>query len=131
MGREKVLFTMSFPGVLFPLSYAIYFHNYYIREISDKDIIYNSFIYSFKITFPLFLFLLILLYFYSKIIACPILYLFFSFMGFLVNLFNSSILLIILEKLIKLEHKTLFYYGFGILMNIYGHIRAERICFDR
>ena len=32
MGREKVLCTMSFPGILFPLTYAIYFHNKYINE---------------------------------------------------------------------------------------------------
>ena len=134
MGREKVLFTMSYPGILFPLSYAIYFHNKYINDSSDKDIIYTSFFSSFKIASLIFLFLFILLYFYSIQIASPLLYIFFSFMGFLVNLFNSSIIIFILEKIFNIhfldDYKISFYYGFALLMSVYGHIRAENICFD-
>ena len=115
MGREKVLFTMSYPGILFPLSYAIYFHNKYINESSDKDIIYTSFFSSFKITSLIFLFLFILLYFYSIQIASPLLYIFFSFMGFLVNLFNSSIIIFILEKI------------FNHLCPIYGKKLVEKV----
>jgi len=134
MGREKVLFTMSYPGILFPLSYAIYFHNKYITESEDKDIIFNSFFSSFKITTILFIFLIFFLYFFSVQIGSPLLYLFFTFMGYLVNLFNSSIIIILLEKVFKtnfLENLRLYlYYGFGLIMSIYGHIRAENICFD-
>jgi len=134
MGREKVLFTMSYPGILFPLSYALYFHNKYILESEDKDIIFNSFFSSFKITTILFIFLIFFLYFFSLQIGSPLLYLFFTFMGYLVNLFNSSIIIILLEKVFKtnfLENLRLyFYYGFGLLMSIYGHIRAENIFFD-
>ena len=134
MGREKVLSTMSYPGILFPLSYAIYFHNKYITESEDKDIIFNSFFTSFKITTIIFIFLIFFLYFFSFQIGSPLLYLFFTFMGYLVNLFNSSIIIILLEKIFKINFllnlRLYFYYGFGLLMSIYGHIRAENICFD-
>ena len=134
MGREKVLFTMSYPGILIPLSYAIYFHKSYITESEDKDIIFNSIFTSFKITTILFIFLIFFLYFFSLQIGSPLLYLFFTFMGYLVNLFNSSIIIILLEKLFKINFfenlRLYFYYGFGLLMSIYGHIRAENICFD-
>ena len=134
MGREKVLFTMSYPGILIPLSYAIYFHKSYIIESEDKDIIFNSIFTSFKITTIIFIFLIFFLYFFSLQIGSPFLYIFFTFMGYLVNLFNSSIIIILLEKVFKtnfLENLRLyFYYGFGLLMSIYGHIRAENICFD-
>ena len=134
MGREKVLFTMSYPGILIPLSYAIYFHKSYIIESEDKDIIFNSIFTSFKITTILFIFLIFFLYFFSLQIGSPLLYLFFTFMGYLVNLFNSSIIIILFEKLFKINFllnlRLYFYYGFGLLMSIYGHIRAENICFD-
>ena len=132
MGREKVLFTMSYPGILIPLSYAIYFHK--SLESEDKDIIFNSIFTSFKITTILFIFLIFFLYFFSLQIGSPLLYLFFTFMGYLVNLFNSSIIIILLEKIFKINFllnlRLYFYYGFGLLMSIYGHIRAENICFD-
>lgn len=135
MGREKVLFTMSYPGILFPLSYAIYFHNKYIKESTDNNIIYKSFISSFKITTLLFFLLLFFCYFFSVQIGSPLLYIFFSFMGYLVNLFNSSIIIIILEKLFNInflqDFKASFYYGIGLLLSIYGHIRAENIWFDK
>ena len=134
MGREKVLFTMSYPGILIPLSYAIYFHKSYITESEDKDIIFDSIFTSFKITTIIFIFLIFFLYFFSLQIGSPLLYLFFTFMGYLVNLFNSSIIIILLEKLFKINFlenlRLYFYYGFGLLMSIYGHIRAENICFD-
>ena len=134
MGREKVLFTMSYPGILIPLSYAIYFHKSYITESEDKDIIFNSIFTSFKITTIIFIFLIFFLYFFSLQIGSPLLYLFFTFMGYLVNLFNSSIIIILLEKLFKINFfenlRLYFYYGFGLLMSIYGHVRAENICFD-
>ena len=134
MGREKVLFTMSYPGILFPLSYAIYFHNKYMIESQDNDIIYKSFLFSFKISTITFILLVIFLYFFSVQIGSLLLYIFFSFMGYLVNLFNTSIIIILLEKIFKtyfLEDLRLyFYYGFSLLMSIYGHIRAEKICFD-
>ena len=135
MGREKVLCTMSFPGILFPLTYAIYFHNIYINQLSDNDILYKSFLTSLKISSSIFLMLIILLYFFSIQFGGPLLYIFFSFMGYLVNLFNSSMIIIIFEKIFKIylleEYKLSFYYGIGLLMSIYGHIRAERICFDK
>ena len=135
MGREKVLFTMSYPGILFPLSYAIYFHNKYINESTNENTIINSFISSLKITTILFIFLFLFLYFFSVQIGSPLLYIFFSFMGYLVNLFNSSIIIITFEKLFKIylldEFKLSFYYGIGLLMSIYGHIRAENIYFDK
>ena len=135
MGREKVLCTMSFPGILFPLTYAIYFHNKYINQLSDNDILYKSFLTSLKISSSIFLMLIILLYFFSIQFGGPLLYIFFSFMGYLVNLFNSSMIIIIFEKIFKIylleEYKLSFYYGIGLLMSIYGHIRAERICFDK
>ena len=135
MGREKVLFTMSYPGILFPLSYAIYFHNKYIKESTDNNIIYKSFISSFKITTLLFFLLLFFCYFFSVQIGSPLLYIFFSFMGYLVNLFNSSIIIMILEKLFNInslqDFKASFYYGIGLLLSIYGHIRAENIWFDK
>ena len=135
MGREKVLFTMSYPGILFPLSYAIYFHNKYIKESTDNDIIYKSFISSFKITTSLFFILLFFCYFFSVQIGSPLLYIFFSFICYLVNLFNSSIIIIILEKLFNInflqDFKASFYYGIGLLLSIYGHIRAENIWFDK
>ena len=56
-------------------------------------------------------------------------------MGYLVNLFNSSIIIITLEKLFNInfleEFKASFYYVIGLLISIYGHIRAENICFDK
>lgn len=134
MGREKVLCPMSFASILVLLSYAIYFHNKYINESFDKDIIYNSFLSSLKITIIIFIFILLLLYFYSIQIGGPLLYIFFSFMGYLMNLFNSSVIILLLEKIFKInlseDFNFYFYYGFGLLMSIYGHIRAERICFD-
>ena len=134
MGREKVLFTMSYPGILFPLSYAIYFHNKYMIESQDNDIIYKSFLFSFKISTITFFLLVIFLYFFSVQIGPLLLYLFFSFMGYLVNLFNTSIIIILLEKIFKIyfleDLRLYFYYGFSLLMSIYGHIRAEKICFD-
>ena len=134
MGREKVLCPMSFASILVLLSYAIYFHNKYINESFDKDIIYNSFLSSLKITIIIFIFILLLLYFYSIQIGGPLLYIFFSFMGYLMNLFNSSVIILLLEKIFKMnlseDFNFYFYYGFGLLMSIYGHIRAERICFD-
>ena len=135
MGREKVLCTMSFPGILFPLTYAIYFHNKYINQLSNNDILYKSFLSSLKVSSSIFLILLLLLYFFSIQFGGPLLYVFFSFMGYLVNLFNSSIIIIIFEKIFNIylleEYKLSFYYGIGLLMSIYGHIRAERICFDK
>ena len=135
MGREKVLFTMSYPGILFPLSYAIYFHNKYIIESQDNDILFKSFFSSFKITTTIFIFLFFFLYFFSIQIGSPLLYLFFSFMGYLVNLFNTSIIIILFEKLFKMnflkDFKLYFYYSFGLIMSIYGHFRAENICFDK
>ena len=135
MGREKVLFTMSYPGILFPLSYAFYFHQSFINISNEKNLYYNSLIKSFSITTYLFIILFILLYFFSASLGCPILYIFFSFMGFLVNLFNSSIIMIILQKIfnINLEnnYKFFLYYGIAILISIIGHIRAEIIHFDK
>ena len=126
---------MSFPGILFPLTYTIYFHNKYINESSDKDILSTSFFTSLKITSLLFLFLLLFLYLFSVKIGGPFLYIFFSFMGFLVNLFNSSLIILLFEKILKIylldDFKLSFYYGIAILFSIYGHIRAERICFDK
>ena len=135
MGREKVLFTMSYPGILFPLSYAFYFHQSFINISNEKNLYYNSLTKSFSITTYLFIILFILLYFFSASLGCPILYIFFSFMGFLVNLFNSSIIMIILQKIfnINLEnnYKFFLYYGIAILISIIGHIRAEIIHFDK
>ena len=135
MGREKVLFTMSYPGILFPLSYALYFHQSFINISNEKNLYYNSLTKSFSITTYLFIILFILLYFFSASLGCPILYIFFSFMGFLVNLFNSSIIMIILQKIfnINLEnnYKFFLYYGIAILISIIGHIRAEIIHFDK
>ena len=135
MGREKVLCTMSFPGILFPLTYSIYFHNKFINDLANSDdILYNSFLTSLKITSPIFLLLIILLYFFSVQIGGPLLYIFFSFMGYLVNLFNSSIIIIIFGIIFNIslfeEYKLYIYYGLALLMSIYGHIRAERICLD-
>ena len=135
MGREKVLFTMSYPGILIPLSYALYFHQSFINNSDEKNLMYNSFIKSFSITTYLFIILFILLYFFSISLGGPILYLFFSFMGLLVNLFNSSIIMIILQKIINVNlennFKCFLYYGIGILISIIGHIRAEIVHFDK
>ena len=96
---------------------------------------YNSFKKSFSITTYLFIILFILLYFFSSSLGGPILYLFFSFMGLLVNLFNSSIIMIILQKIINVNlennFKCFLYYGIGILISIIGHIRAEIVHFDK
>ena len=55
-------------------------------------------------------------------------------MGYLVNLFNSSIIIIIFIIIFNIsiieEYKLYIYYGLALLMSIYGHIRAERICMD-
>ena len=56
-------------------------------------------------------------------------------MGYLVNLFNSSIIMIIIQKIfsIYLEKniKILLFYGIATLISIIGHIRAEIIHFDK
>ena len=135
MGREKILFTMSYPGILFPLSYALYFHKFFINN-SEENILYlHSLIKSFSTTTYLFIILFILLYFFSASLAGPILYIFFSFMGYLVNLFNSSLILVIIEKIFRiyLNHnlKIFLFYGIATLISIIGHIRAEIIHFDK
>ena len=135
MGREKVLIIMSFPGIVIPLTYAIYFHQSFLNNSIDENLLYNSFINSLLITTPIFIILVLLLYFFSVLIGGPLLYLFFSFMGYLVNLFNSSIIIIIIQKIfnIYLGHnlKVFLYYVIAILISIYGHIRAELIYFDK
>jgi predicted MPP superfamily phosphohydrolase len=135
MGREKVLLMMSFPGILIPLSYTIYFHKIFITDSDDLNLLYNSFIKSLIITSFIFITLFILLYFFSVSIGGLILYVFFSFMGYLVNLFNSSIIMIIIQKLFNIylgeNVKGFIFYTLGILMSIYGHIRAELIYFDK
>jgi predicted MPP superfamily phosphohydrolase len=56
-------------------------------------------------------------------------------MGYLVNLFNSSLILVILEKIFRiyLSHnlKIFLFYGIATLISIIGHIRAEIIHFDK
>ena len=56
-------------------------------------------------------------------------------MGYLVNLFNSSIILIIMQSIfhINLNNglKSFLFYGMAALMSIIGHIRAELIYFDK
>ena len=135
MGREKVLFTMSYPGILIPLSYSLYFHQYFINNSNENNLYYNSLFKSFSVTSYIFIILFILLYFFSNSIGGPVLYLFFSFMGYLVNLFNSSIIMIIIQKIfsIYLEKniKILLFYGIATLISIIGHIRAEIIHFDK
>ena len=135
MGREKVLFTMSYPGILFPLSYVLYFHQYYICNLNENNLFYKSFIKSLSITTYIFILLFLLLYFFSVSIGKPILYLFFSFMGYLVNLFNSSIILIIIQKIFNIHLgnnlKLFLFYGIASLISIIGHIRAELIYFDK
>ena len=135
MGREKVLFTMSYPGILFPLSYVLYFHQTFINNSNENNLYYNSLIKSFSITTYLFIILFIILYFFSTTFAGPILYLFFSFMGYLVNLFNSSIILIFFQKIFKIYFgnsiKIILFYGIAFLISIIGHIRAEIINFDK
>ena len=83
MGREKVLCTMSFPGILFPLTYTIYFHNKYINQLSDNDILYKSFLTSLKISSSIFLMLIILLYFFSIQFGGPLLYIIINIYSFL------------------------------------------------
>ena len=135
MGREKVLFSMSFPGIVFPLSYVLYFHQYFINNSNENSLYYNSLIKSFLITTYLFIILFLLLYFFSTSLGGPILYLFFSFMGYLVNLFNSSIILIFLQKIANIYFgnslKIILFYGIAFLISIIGHIRAELIHFDK
>ena len=62
MGREKVLFTMSYPGILFPLSYVLYFHQTFINNSNENNLYYNSLIKSFSITTYLFIILFIILF---------------------------------------------------------------------
>ena len=135
MGREKVLFCLSYPGILFPLFYAIYFHKEIIESYEEEKILYNSFMISFQITTSIFILLFILLFLFSSQIGGIILYLFFSFMGYLVNLFNISLIILILQKFFNITIdatiKSLLYYGLALLLSIYGHIRAETIYFDR
>ena len=115
--------------------YILLFINKTVNISNEKNLYYNSLTKSFSITTYLFIILFILLYFFSASLGCPILYIFFSFMGFLVNLFNSSIIMIILQKIfnINLEnnYKFFLYYGIAILISIIGHIRAEIIHFDK
>ena len=135
MGREKVLFLMSYPGIIFPLSYAIYFHQTFINISNENNLYFHSLIKSFSVTTYLFIILLFFLYFFSSSVAGPFLYLFFSFMGYLVNLFNSSIIITFIQKLLRksLEHnlKLFLFYGIAALISIIGHIRAEIINFDK
>ena len=56
-------------------------------------------------------------------------------MGYLVNLFNSSIFLIFFQKIFKIYFgnsiKIILFYGIAFLISIIGHIRAEIINFDK
>ena len=135
MGREKILFTMSYPGILIPLSYAIYFHKSFINNSTENNLYYNSLIKSFWTTTYLFIILIIILYFFSVSLSGLVLYIFFSFMGYLVNLFNSSIILIIIEKIFRIylgnSLKPFLFYGIATLISIIGHIRAEIINFEK
>ena len=135
MGREKVLFTMSYPGILFPLSYVLYFHKSFINNSEENNLYLHSLIKSFSTTTYLFIILFIFLYFFSASLAGPILYIFFSFMGYLVNLFNSSLILAIIEKIFRIylsqNLKIFLFYGIAALISIIGHIRAEIIHFDK
>ena len=135
MGREKVLLIMSFPGIVIPLTYAIYFHQSFLNNSIDENLLYNSFINSLLITTAIIITLTFFLYFFSILLGGPLLYLFFSFMGHLLNLFNSSIIMIIIQKIfnIHLVHKKkiFLYYIIAFLISIYGLIRAELIYFDK
>jgi len=135
MGREKVLFSLGYTLFLILLSYTIYFHKYFIQEIIEENLYFNSLRKSFFVTTLIFINLFILLYFFSTKIGTPVLYVFYSSVGYLFNLFNSSIILIIIQKIFRiyLENNIKFYlfYGIGALISIYGHIRAEIVYFDK
>ena len=131
MGRELKLFIMSYSSVTICLFYAFFIYQYLVEESKNIDPL-SILLVSFGTTSVILLINCPLIYLFPKI-SPPIFYIFFSFMGYLVNIFNGSIILFILSKFINMNYlvKIILFYGLPLLMSVIGQIRAEIIYFDR
>ena len=131
MRREANIFIISYSSITFCLFYSFYFYQYLVEE-SKNIYSFSLFLTSFQITTIILLIYFPLIYLFPKI-SSPLFYFFFSFMGYLINIFNGSIILFIISKYVNINYsiKNLLFYGLPLLLSIIGQIRAEIINFDR